>query len=172
MTLPAPTIGNQTRIPGWPTNDIPGMFEALKLWCLEARLDYTADPCLPDREPGHAPFRTGPGPKTFGTQRYLPSIGRVAFYGSDTLVYPDHPEAVQYCFGFLGYSFHVNLWTDDKDLIQRLDAAIAENMSRDDYKEDAIRQSRQHADRYGAAWKGWPEGHPCHGIDTHVLIKE
>lgn len=169
--LPDPIIGpGHTTIPDWPERTLPGVLDALSRpdWTLDPRLDHSGDAALPDYK--GTPFCSGAPVYTFGHQKWLPSIGRNAYYCSDTLVHPDHPQAVHFLGHFLRQAFVFNIWTDDPLEIAALRQAIAQNMSTQAYRDAAIRESAGRAKRFApGAWRGWPEGHPCHGIDTHVL---
>lgn len=166
MTLPKPVFGSKLNRPDWPTNDFEGAIKALSMWLPEPRLDYSGCPALPYRK--GTPFASEN--LMCGTEKRW--INNVLCYVGTRPAYPDHPHAVEFLINFIGYSFAIHLVTDNPDEISRLRAAIADAMARPEYAEHAIEESRRNAKRFGAAWKGWPPGHPCHGIDTHVLKKE
>lgn len=124
--------GHRMNIPGWPTNDLEGIFAALERWDLEARLDMTGEPSI-EPHPLRGPYR-GPALRCAG-QEWRPvrsdgTPGRVYLNGEP--IYPDAPGAVHYMGNFEGYSFGWNLTTDEPELIARLDAAIAANIARRD----------------------------------------
>lgn len=119
-------IGARTTIPDWPSNDIQGLFDALKRWPLDLRLDFSGEPEFIE-SPLSAPFRG----RAWGGCVWTYSEKfqkRVAV--ATKPIYPEHPNAVRYCGNFIGYSFGFSLDTDDQDLIEQLDAAIAENINK------------------------------------------
>jgi hypothetical protein len=126
----ASNIGSQCGIKNWPTSDIDGLFDALKRWQLDTRLDLSADPAYEGR-PGCAPFRG----LAFGhcVAQYVPKLDRRIYIGTKA-IYPDHPDAVRYVGNFIGYSFGFWLDTDDMELINRLDQAISENLAAQVYR--------------------------------------
>lgn len=128
-------IGRPTTIPGWPTNDLAGLFDALGRWPLETRLDGSTSPEL-EPHPRRAPYR-GPARLFAGKQwRASRSDGTPGYvYLGGAPAYPDAPDAVTYCGNFEAYSFAWSLSTDDPELIARLDAAIADNIARRDAPE-------------------------------------
>lgn len=122
----ASQIGTKAPIDNWPTNDLDGLFDAMKRWPLDGRLDMSKEPEFAGN-PGVAPFRGR-------------AWGHCVFQYDETLhrrvavatkpIYPNHPDAVRFCGNFIGYSFGFWLDTDDAALIERLDRAIADNLSR------------------------------------------
>jgi hypothetical protein len=117
-------IGTKTTIPGWPENTIEGLFDALERWELDGRLNHAGDPRFtphPDRKPFRWPALRS------GGSSYSQELG-CAVYLDGPPIYPDAPDAVSYCGNFVGYSFGFHLTTDDRALIERLDAAIAKNL--------------------------------------------
>lgn len=166
MALPEPVFGWIPSIPDWPTDIFEGLIKALGMWLPEPRLDHSGCPALPYRK--GTPFASEDvkcGCRVVG-------INEINCYVGTRPAYPDHPNAVEFNLNFVQYSFGVKFVTDNPDQITRLRAAIADAMARPEYAEHAIEESRRNVERYGEAWKGWPPGHPCHGIDTHVLKKE
>lgn len=113
-------------IPGWPTRDLGGVFQALERWPLDRRLDLSHKPEYRGI-PGVAPFRG----LAWGhcVREYSFTLGRYVHRGTKP-IYPDYPHAVRYVGNFVGYSFPFWLDTADQELIQRLDDAIARNLSR------------------------------------------
>lgn len=119
-------IGTKTTIPGWPANTIEGLLDAMERWELDTRLDYSSDPRFDPHE-DRKPFR-GPAVSCAGTV-YVPSLGRNRYLSGPPL-YPEHPTAVAFIGNFVGYSFGFYIVTDDRELIARLDKAIAANLAR------------------------------------------
>jgi hypothetical protein len=128
MKVIASDIGTKilSKIPGWPSNDLEGLFDALARWDLDPRLDLSNDPEFAGK-PGVAPFRG----LAWGhcVQQYDRTLDRRVWVATKP-IYPEHPNAVRYCGNFLGYSFGFWLDTDDPELIDKLDRAIADNLRR------------------------------------------
>jgi len=110
----------------WPTNDLDGLFEALRRWPLNPRHDLSRDPEFAGK-PGVAPFRG----HAWGhcVKGYDPALQRTIWIATRP-VYPSHPDAVRYAGNFAGYSFGFCLDTDAPELIEKLDRAIADNLRR------------------------------------------
>lgn len=126
-TLLAGEIGSRFSLRAdWPSNDLEGLFDALSRWPLDRRVDLSH---LPEyrSDPLNAPFRGRAWGSCEG--RYNASLGRTVYVATKP-IYPEYPNAVRYCGNFVGYSFGFWLDTADDDLVQRLDRAIAENLSR------------------------------------------
>lgn len=119
-------IGRPTTIPNWPTNDLDGLFDALKRWKLEKWLNMEHSKSL---EPHslRGPYR-GRAFKYAGKRWSVEHNCMVYLNGEP--VYPEHPNAVSYWGNFEGYSFGWTVSTDDPELISKLDSAIKENMER------------------------------------------
>lgn len=119
-------IGSHTTIAGWPTGDIAGLFDALQRWPLDRRQDLSKEPGYSER-PGSAPFRG----LAWGHchMQYNQELQKPIAVATKA-IYPDHPNAVRFCGNFTGQSFGFWLDTDNKYLIERLDAAIAANMTK------------------------------------------
>ncbi len=111
-------------IKDWPSGDLAGLFEALKRWPLDTRLDYSKEPEFSSL-PGTAPFRG----RAWGhcVWQYSEVLRRRVVVATRP-IYPEFPDAVRYCGNFIGYSFAFWLDTNDADLIARLDQAIAANL--------------------------------------------
>lgn len=109
---------------GWPSFDLEGLFEALKRWPLDTRMDFSKEPEFASL-PGTAPFRG----RAWGhcVWQYSNVLQRRVAVATRP-IYPEFPDAVCYCGNFLGYSFPFRLSTSDEALIARLDQAIAENL--------------------------------------------
>ena len=168
MSLPEPIYGTTLNREDWPANTFDGALDALSRWLPDPRLDHSGDPSLP----GHVgtPFSSAPGLYCFGGQRWSSEAGGIIYLDDkERPCHPDHPDAVNFLFNFIGYSFVVNLTTDDPEKIAKMRAAIDAAMRRPEYKQYAVSESAKRAEERRGAWKGWPEGHPCHGMDTHVL---
>lgn len=165
MALPKPHFGRPLNRPDWPTNDFEGAIKALGMWIPDPRLDYSGCPSLPHRK--GTPF-SSENLKSGCVRKWINGVN--CYIGTQDL-YPDHPNAVAFFINFIHYSFGINLITEDPDEIARMRAAIAGAMARPEYAEYAIRESQENARRFGEAWQGWPPGHPCHGIDKHVLVQ-
>lgn len=121
----AAQIGSTASIPNWPTNDLDGLFDALQRWPLDKRLDLSKDPQF-EGERGLAPFRgLAWGHCVF---QYNAKLQKRVLVNTKP-IHPEHPDAVRYCGNFVGYSFGFWLDTDDAELIQRLDSAIATNLA-------------------------------------------
>lgn len=120
-------IGTRSAIPGWPQNGtIEGLLDALSRWELDPCLDFSRAPQYeshPDRQPYRRPASLG------GGRKWSDELGGYRYLDGPPL-YPEHPTAVSFTGNFLGYSFGFNLTTDDRELIARLDAAIAQNIER------------------------------------------
>lgn len=129
----AAQIGSNTTIPNWPTQDLEGVFQALDQWSLCPRLNMAGqDPNHP-----HVAYENPYRCLAWGYCKAepIPEQNFRPRYVGTKPIYPDHPEAVSYCMNFLGYSFCINLTTDDPNLIAELDLRIAENMQRPEYIE-------------------------------------
>lgn len=128
MKVIAADIGTKhfCTIPGWPSNDLEGLFDALARWDLDRRLDYSNEPEFAGK-PGVAPFRS----RAWGhcVQQYDETLQKRVWVGTRP-IHPEHPDAVRYFGNFLEHSFGFWLDTDDPELIARLDGAIAENLCR------------------------------------------
>lgn len=123
--LLAAQIGTNSGIANWPTNDLDGLFDALKRWPLDIRFDLSTDPAYAEC-PGTAPFRGRAwGNCVFQYNEVMKKRVAVA----TKPIYPDHPNAVRYCGNFVSYSFGFWFDTYDADLISRSDHAIAENLA-------------------------------------------
>lgn len=123
-------IGHKTTIPGWPeAGTIEGLFDAMSRWPLDTRLDYSGAPAF-EPHPDRKPFR-GPALR-FGAKVYS-DLTNGYRYLDGAPVDEEHPDAVSFMGNFVGYSFGFNLMTDDRELIARLDAAIAANLARHGY---------------------------------------
>lgn len=122
----ASQIGNASTLPGWPTNNLDGLFEALKRWPLDRRLDYSNDPQFAG-EPGRAPFRGRAW--GFCVLQYDAKLDKRVPRATRP-IYPEHPDAVRYVGSFLTHAYAFWLDTDDSALIAKLDQAIAENLAR------------------------------------------
>lgn len=120
-------IGRPLNRPDWPqTGTIEGLLDALDRWDLDTSLDHSSDPCFdphPDRKPFRHPCLT------LLRKVYSTELGRNRYISGDP-VYPDHPTAVSFVGNFLEYSFGFAIDTDDRELIAKLDAAIAANLER------------------------------------------
>jgi hypothetical protein len=114
---------NCCHIEGWPTNNLDGLFDALSRWPLDGTLDLSKRPEYCDM-PGNAPYRG----LAWGhcVLQYDQRLQKRVAVGTKP-IYPEHPDAVRYVGNFIGYSFGFWLDTDDKHLIEKLDAAIAAN---------------------------------------------
>lgn len=121
----AANIGTKTSIENWPSNDLDGLFDALKRWELDTRLDSSDDPAYAGN-PGAGHFRG----RAWGScsLKYNDVLKRSVAVATKP-IYPDKPDAVRYFGNFVGHSFGFCLDTDNADLIKRLDQAIAENIS-------------------------------------------
>lgn len=121
-------IGSHTTIPGWPEHGtIDGLLDALSRWQLCPRINQATSPRLqphPDRKPYRGPTLRCGG-RVFDHDK-----GHTVYLDGDP-IYPDAPTAVTFLGNFAGYSFAFNLTTDDRDLIARLDAAIAANLAKE-----------------------------------------
>lgn len=106
-----------TLIKNWPTNDIPGLLDALSRWPLDRSLALESS----DLEP----FKS----RAWGNcvLQYDPKFQKRVHVGTQP-IYPDFPDAVVYCGNFLGHSFGFHLITADRNLIRELDEAIAKNL--------------------------------------------
>lgn len=113
-------VGTHSSIKGWPTNDLTGLFEALSKWPLDRRFD------LSGASGAMAPFKGmawGHCVMQFDAKKQK----RVPV--ATAPIYPDFPDAVEYCGNFLAHSFGFSLVTADKTLIAALDNAIALNLA-------------------------------------------
>lgn len=126
MNILAADIGTANSIQNWPTNNLEGLFDALSRWRLDPRSDYSKEPEFAGK-PFVAPFRG----RAWGSciPLYDEKLRKRVWIATKP-IYPDHPDAVRYCGNFLEYSFGFWLDTDDPDLIERLDRAIAANLQR------------------------------------------
>lgn len=127
-------IGSKTNIPGWPSNDIQGLFDALCKWTLDPRAIESKD----DPDHPHAEF-DAPGRCLAWVDCIQEPIersnGKLRRYVGTRPMFPEHPKAVSFVGNFLSYSFGFNVVTDDKDLIEHLDALIKQNMASQAYIE-------------------------------------
>lgn len=132
-------IGSPLNRPDWPqAGTIEGLLDALSKWDLDTSLDYSSDPRFephPDRKPFRFPNLT------LLRKVYSPELGADR-YISGPPVYPDHPTSVRFVGNFIGYSFGFTLETDDRELITKLDAAIAENLERQANRDSARPRQR------------------------------
>lgn len=126
-------IGAVTSVPGWPSNDLNGLFDALQRWTLCPRFDFADDPGHP-----HAkymkPFRCLAWGHCVTERRAEFNFTKVRYIGTKPN-YPEHPEAVIFCGNFLEYGFGFRVDTDDQALIEKLDSLIAANMATPAYQE-------------------------------------
>lgn len=112
-------IGHSSSIPGWPTNDLEGLFDALSRWALDPRLNMQASA----EEKPYCERAWG------GCVRLYNDKLKRTVYTATVPLYPEAPDALRYWGNFTGYSFGFTLDTDDPELITRLDAAIAANIA-------------------------------------------
>lgn len=132
-------IGSPLNRPDWPqAGTIEGLLDALSKWDLDTSLDYSNDPRF-DAHPDRKPFRHPC--LSLLRQAYSQALG-MNCYISGPPVYPDHPTAVRFVGNFLEYSFGFTLDTDDRELIAKLDAAIASNLERQANRETARPRQR------------------------------
>lgn len=119
-------IGRPTTIPGWPeTGTVDGLIEALSRWSLDPSLDLSDDPRF-QPDPLRAPYR-GPARRYSGAT-YNAKLDVAVYDNNGAPVYPEAPDAVSYLGNFIGYSFAFSVDTDEPEVIQRIDAAIAKNL--------------------------------------------
>jgi hypothetical protein len=113
---------------GWPEHGtIAGLLDALSRWPLERLWDHSESPKFephPDRKPFRCPSLSS------GGQVFSAKLGHTLYLDGPPC-YPDHPTAVTYTGNFLTHSFAFRLNTDDRELIAKIDAAIATNLARD-----------------------------------------
>lgn len=130
----AASIGRATftKIPGWPSNDLEGLFDALQRWTLCPRCEGADDPEHP-----HArfskPFRCLAWGHCISERIPAFNFSKVRYIGTQP-IHADHPEAVSYSGNFLEYSFGFRVDTDDPALIEKLDVLIAANMATPAYQ--------------------------------------
>lgn len=136
-------IGSPSTIPGWPSNDIEGLFDALSRWTLHPDCDFSEEPPVVPMA-WHSPFKCPAWCEARYFNRTVDGCERRYYMGTKP-IYPDHPDAVAYSGNFLGYSFAFSLHTDDEGLIARLDSAIAENMRSPEYQRYIKQRLRRHA---------------------------
>lgn len=117
-------IGSKTNIPGWPSNDIQGLFDALCKWMLDPRAIESKD----DPDHPHAEF-DAPGRCLAWVDCIQEPIersnGKLRRYVGTRPMFPEHPKAVSFVGNFLSYSFGFNVVTDDKDLIEHLEPLLS-----------------------------------------------
>lgn len=120
-------IGHDSRIPGWPeSGTIAGLLDALSRWELDPGMNYDGDETFtphPDRKPYRCPALRCVG------SHYDHEQGRTVYVDGPP-IHPEAPDAVQFFGNFVGYSFGFSFETDDRELIARLDAAIAANLAK------------------------------------------
>lgn len=120
-------IGNRSTIPGWPGNNLEGLFDALQRWTLCPRNEGTDDPGHPHASYSK-PFRCLAWGNCIAQAIPESNCSKTRYIGTKPL-YLEHPDAVSYFGNFLGFSFGFRLDTADPALIEKLDALIAANMA-------------------------------------------
>lgn len=127
------SIGTFITIPGWPSNDLDGLLDALQRWTLSPRFDFADDPNYP-----HAkymrPFRCLAWGHCITERRPELSFTNVRYIGTQPR-YAEHPEAVSYFGHFLEYGYGFRVDTDDPALIEKLDGLIVANMATPAYQD-------------------------------------
>ena len=124
----ASDIGSKSGIAGWPECSLQGLFQALRQWTLDARLEGNKRDDPDDARRG--PFR---GRCWGNCQKVYDTYNHYTYTVGTRPIYPDRPNAVRYFGNFVGYSYGFWLDTDDEALMAVLDGLIAENMQREDY---------------------------------------
>lgn len=120
-------IGHPATIPNWPqAGTVAGLIDALERWPLEPSMNNAGRPCF-QPHPARRPYR-GPALLSAGS-RFDEKQGNTVYLDGDP-IYPGAPDAVTFAGNFIGYSFGFHLSTDEPEVIERLDAAIAENLSK------------------------------------------
>lgn len=139
--------GHRNTIPGWPTADLAGIFDALERWDLDPTFvtmndGHTFTPEAPD-----TPYRCLNWRCKETMQTSLEGVQTIRYILTQPID-PEHPLAQSFSGNFLEYSFGFHVTTDDPEVIARLDAAIAANMQRPGFQA-ALAEERERS----AAWR-------------------
>lgn len=140
--------GHRSGIPGWPTNDLAGIFDALERWIL--------DPIFVAMDDGHTFTPEAPRQPYKCLNWMCRETRQTSLEGVQTSRYiltapidPERPLMWSYSGNFMAYSFGFHVTTDDPEVIARLDAAIAANMQRPEFQQ-ALAHIRERNARWAA----------------------
>ncbi len=128
------TGSNSNNIPGWPTSDLNGVFDALSRWTLDPFLE--GNPKYATEGEEFEPFSCKAW--TCDDGKFIPELN-VRQYKLIAPIHPEAPDAISFEGNFIGYSFGFRVETNDVALMEKLRKAIADNMARDEYKAEKLK---------------------------------